>query len=185
MTAARELVVLVDEAGTALGVEDRLAAHRPPGLLHAAISIVVANPRGEVLIQRRAEAKALFASRWSNSCCTHPSPGESLVAAAERCARRELGIRLTRVREAGVFVYRAVDPDGGLVEHERDTVLVAETTDAPSANPDEVAAWAWTPLADLGAGDGRGFTPWAADVHAIGSAWRRARESTIPTGGQR
>jgi isopentenyl-diphosphate delta-isomerase len=185
MTGAGDVVVLVDEAGAALGVTDRLSAHRPPGLLHAAISVVVANDAGQVLIQRRAGAKALFPSHWSNSCCTHPRPGESAVAAAERRAWEELGIRLTSVREAGTFVYRAVDPVSGLVEFERDTVLVAESLDEPSADPDEVGAWTWADLPGPGAHAERRFTPWAADVHAIGGAWWRARETTIPTGGQR
>jgi isopentenyl-diphosphate Delta-isomerase len=185
MTRAGAVVVLVDEAGSSLGVTDRLAAHRPPGLLHAAISVVVANRSGQVLIQRRARAKALFASLWSNSCCTHPAPGEGPLAAAERCAYRELGIRLASVREAGTFVYRAVDPDSGLVEYERDTVLVAESYDDPTANPDEVAAWTWTRLPGPDARDERRFTPWAAEVHAIGDAWWRVREPTIPTGGNR
>ncbi len=185
----RQSVVLVDEAGTALGVADRLAAHRRPGLLHAAISVVVVDRDGRVLIQRRAAAKALFASRWSNSCCTHPAPGESAVAAAERRAREELGIRLTSVREAGAFVYRAVDPVSGLVEFERDTVLVAESRDEPSADPDEVGAWTWADLSDLsdaGVQAGRSFTPWAADGHALGRAcWAPRERTTIPTGGQR
>jgi isopentenyl-diphosphate Delta-isomerase len=182
MTRAAAVVVLVDEAGTTLGVTDRLAAHRPPGLLHAAISVVVANGAGQVLIQRRAPAKALFASRWSNSCCTHPAPGESPVAAAERRAYEELGIRLTSVREAGTFVYRAVDPASGLVEHERDTVLVAESRDEPSANPDEVGAWMWEDVPSAHAN--RHFTPWAADVHAIGRAWWSARELTLARTGE-
>lgn len=179
----RDVVVLVDPAGRTLGVADRMAAHRPPGLLHAAISVVVENAAGQVLIQRRAPAKPLFPLRWSNSCCTHPAPGESPLAAAERRAWEELGVRLTDVREAGAFVYRALDPASGLVEHERDTVLVAHTADDPAGDPAEVLEWAWTELPGTAAG--RRFTPWAAEVHAIGDA-RRAREQTaIPSGGMR
>jgi len=166
MSARADAVVLVDADGTALGVADRLAAHRPPGMLHAAISLVVRDREGRVLIQRRARGKALFAGRWSNACCTHPAPGESAAAAAERRARQELGIDLAGVREVGAFVYRAVDPVSGLVEHERDTVLVARSDDIPSVDPDEVLAWAWADPPPTH--DPSRFTPWAATVHEIG-----------------
>lgn len=183
-----DVVVLVDAAGRALGTADRLAAHRPPGLLHAAISVVVANAAGQVLIQRRAPTKPLFAARWSNSCCTHPAPGESPVAAAERRALEELGMHIADVREAGSFVYHAVDPNSGLVELEHDTVLVARAADEPAADPREVLEWTWIDLpsmraAPIGAHDDGCFTPWAHDVHAIGSAWWRAHDRTHTTTG--
>lgn len=173
-TSYERVVVLVDAAGRPLGTAGLRAAHRPPGLLHAAISVVVRNAAGQILLQRRAREKALFPARWSNSCCTHPAPGERAVDAALRRAREELGIRLADVCEAGSFVYRAIDPGSGLVEFEHDTVLVAHAAGEPVADPAEVLEWAWAePGAMHDARGGHGFTPWAANVHAIGRAWQR------------
>ncbi|MGH9296215.1 MAG: isopentenyl-diphosphate Delta-isomerase, partial [Acidimicrobiales bacterium] len=79
----RSAVVLVDEAGTRLGLLDKLGAHRAPGRLHLAFSVFVFRG-GEVLVQRRAASKYHFPGVWANACCSHPEPGEDLVASARR-----------------------------------------------------------------------------------------------------
>lgn len=163
-----QLVVLVDADGRERGTADRAAAHRPPGMLHAAVSVVVVDEAGRVLIQRRAPGKALFGSWWSNSCCTHPAVGERLADAGERRARQELGMDVREVVEAGVFTYRARDPGSGLVEFERDTVLLARSSDEPAVDAGEVAAWEWVSIGALDRG--RRLTPWAERVHALGLA---------------
>lgn len=163
-------VVLVDAAGRELGVAGKAAVHQPPGQLHSAISVVIANGAGQFLIQQRAAGKPLFGSWWSNSCCTHPAPGETALQAAERRVAQELGMRVTSLDEAGTFVYRAVDSDSGLVELERDTVVVAESSDDPTPDPAEVLDWAWI---DVPAGTAsRRFTPWTTQVHSLAIAWR-------------
>jgi len=45
-------VILVDEGDIAIGVMDKMEAHRR-GLLHRAFSIFLFNSKGEVLLQRR------------------------------------------------------------------------------------------------------------------------------------
>ena len=67
----REDVVLVDEQGRPVGVEEKFAAHRDGGRLHLAFSVYVFNAKGELLLQRRAPGKYHFAGLWSNSCCGH------------------------------------------------------------------------------------------------------------------
>ncbi|MEX1141056.1 MAG: isopentenyl-diphosphate Delta-isomerase [Thermoleophilaceae bacterium] len=164
-----DVVVLVDVDGRERGVADRLVAHREPGQLHAAVSVMVFDDAGRVLIQQRAPGKALFGSWWSNSCCTHPAPGESAAEAGERRAFEELGVRVHGLVEAGAFVYRARDRSTGLVELERDTVVLARSADTPVADPVEVCAWQWVSLDALEGS--RRFTPWAERVHTLGAAW--------------
>ena len=134
----RNQVVLVDRDGAAIGVADKLAAHRAPGTLHLAFSVFLFDTDGRLLVQRRAAAKYHFPLVWANSCCSHPQPGEELVAAAESRVAEELGLKIT-LNTVGSFVYRAKDDVSGLVEHEFDWVLVGALDDVPRPDPAEVA----------------------------------------------
>jgi isopentenyl-diphosphate delta-isomerase len=130
-------VVVVDADDRQLGVAEKLAVHEPPGVLHRALSAFVFDGDGRLLLQRRALSKYHFPGRWSNSCCTHPLPGESVVDAARRRTHEELGIHCD-FEEVGVFTYRAIDAVSGLVEHEVDHVVVGRCLDRPDPDPDEV-----------------------------------------------
>ena len=86
----RESVVLVDDQNNAIGSYGKIDAHRD-GKLHRAFSILITNPAGELLLQKRAACKYHFAQRWSNTCCGHPRPGEQVLDAARRRLGEELG----------------------------------------------------------------------------------------------
>ncbi len=161
-----ERVVLVDDAGDVIGSAAKLTAHQAPGMLHVAFSVVVLDDRGNVLLQRRSASKHHFRGLWSNTCCSHPRPGEGIVAAGERRLAEEMGFTTSLV-DVGAFTYRAVDPDSGLVEHEMDHVLVGRHREDPDPDPAEADDWHWTDLdvliADVAARPGR-YTPWLAQV---------------------
>lgn len=57
-------VVLVDEDDVPIGVTGKVDAHLPPGQLHRAISAVVFDAEGRLVLQRRADTKYHFAGRW-------------------------------------------------------------------------------------------------------------------------
>lgn len=78
-----ELVVLVDEHDREIGTASKLEAHRS-GALHRAVSVFVFDDAGRLLLQRRAAGKYHSAGQWANTCCTHPRPGESNLAATQR-----------------------------------------------------------------------------------------------------
>lgn len=145
-------VVVCDRDGTPTGTAGVLEAHQGAGILHKAFSIFVFRNEGtEVLLQQRSRHKRLFALRWANTCCSHPSPADGLLAdTAARRLREELGFSVP-VREAGSFVYRATDPNGDLSEYEHDTVLIGEAGDDVWVKPDpaEIADWRWVAVADL------------------------------------
>ena len=134
-------VVLVDEDDQVRGTADKLRAHTD-GLLHRALSVFVFDSGGRLLLQRRAPEKYHSGGLWSNTCCSHPRPGESPRAAARRRLREEMGFSCA-VTPLFPFTYRASVGDG-LTEHEYDHVfggVVDEVSVRP--NPDEVADWAW------------------------------------------
>ncbi|MEU0546932.1 isopentenyl-diphosphate Delta-isomerase [Micromonospora sp. NPDC005979] len=163
------LVELVDDAGRAHGDTTVAAAHQPPGQLHRAFSVMLVDPDGQVLLQRRAAVKTRFPLRWANSCCGHPRPGESLTEAANRRLREELGTGPVELTQVGVYVYYAEDPTTGRVEFEYDHVLRGEFRPAAPLrpDPDEVAELRWADPAALEADldrDPRSYAPWLGGV---------------------
>ncbi len=144
-----ELVVLVDDRGTPIGSADKVLVHDERTPLHLAFSCHVYNAEGLVLATRRSLGKVTWPGVWTNSFCGHPTPGESFDAAIARRARFELGIAVERIEVVlPDFRYRAVDASG-IVENEICPVYRAVTTDAVTANPDEVAELAWLDPAEL------------------------------------
>ncbi len=127
---------------------DKLEVHQR-GLRHLAVSVFVR--AGEnILIQRRALSKYHTPGLWANTCCTHPNWDEAALTCATRRLSEELGITGLTLRAAGQVEYRA-DVGGGLTEHERVDIFLADaTTDLPiQANPAEVMQTRWVNLATL------------------------------------
>ncbi|WP_327114911.1 isopentenyl-diphosphate Delta-isomerase [Nocardia sp. NBC_01730] len=160
-------VELVDEAGLAIGACSVAEAHRAPGQLHRAFSVLLFDATGRVLLQQRAAVKTRFPSLWANTCCGHPAPGELVATAASLRLAEEMGLTAT-LTEVGIYRYHAEDPRTGRVEFEWDHVLVGQLgTGAPRPDPAEVADYAWVQpdaLRDALAGDPDAYTPWLAGV---------------------
>ncbi|MFD6351523.1 isopentenyl-diphosphate Delta-isomerase [Nocardia tengchongensis] len=161
------LVELVDETGVTIGSCSVSRAHHPPGQPHRAFSVLLFDTAGRVLLQRRAAVKTRFPSRWSNACCGHPAPEQTVAQGAGIRLVDELGMRVA-LNEVGVYRYRAVDPATDRVEDEWDHVLVGMVTDQTvRPNPAEVSEFAWVELnelrADLVAAPHR-YTPWLGGV---------------------
>ncbi|HSJ25943.1 MAG TPA: isopentenyl-diphosphate Delta-isomerase [Longimicrobiales bacterium] len=135
-----EHVILVDRDDVALGTLEKLDAH-VDGALHRAFSVFVFDGSGRMMLQRRAASKYHSGGLWSNTCCSHPRPGEATVAAARRRLQEEMGFDCG-LEQAFSFVYRA-DVGGGLIEHEFDHVFVGRFDGMASPDPGEVDAWRW------------------------------------------
>ena len=141
-----EQVILVDIADRAIGTMEKLAAHRE-GLLHRAISVFIFDEQGRLLLHQRAAHKYHSANLWTNTCCSHPRPGESAMDAAHRRLHEEMGMEAD-LSFAFTFRYRAAF-DNGLTEHEFDHVFVGRSSDPPSPNPAEVASYKWLSQPDI------------------------------------
>lgn len=164
-------VILTNEQGEETGIADILSAHAGKGLLHSAFSVYVFRSGGEeLLLQKRAEGKRLFAGLWTNTCCSHPLPGETPEEAGMRRLREEMGFSCL-LQKAGSFVYRAEDPRGCGTEYEHDTVLIGLVDDADVIpKPAEVDDWKWIHCDDLTEELTRAphlFTPWFSQGLAI------------------
>lgn len=131
-----EEVILVNDKDEQIGTMEKLEAHEK-GVLHRAFSVFLFDVDGRMLMQRRADSKYHSAGLWSNTCCSHPQPGESLESAVDRRLWEELGVKAT-TREVFSFIYEA-DLENNLIEHELDHVFIGKITSVPQINPEEVS----------------------------------------------
>jgi len=141
-----ENVILVDTHDSPVGQMEKMEAHLK-GELHRALSILVFNTTGEILLQQRAFSKYHTPGLWSNTACSHPRPGEVSVEAATRRLGEEMGLT-TELKESFAFIYKA-HFDNGLIEHEFDHVFFGKFDGVPVINPQEANAYKWINPIDL------------------------------------
>jgi isopentenyl-diphosphate delta-isomerase len=141
-----EHVILVDESDREIGSTSKLQAHRD-GKLHRAFSIFVFNPKGELLLQKRTRGKYHSGGLWSNTCCSHPRPGERMEDEARLKLQQEMGFQC-KLEWKFHFRYH-VEFSNGLIENEVDHVFFGDFDGNPSPNPDEAEDWKWVDLKTL------------------------------------
>ena len=139
-------VVLVDSDDQEIGTCEKLEAHIK-GLLHRAFSVFIFNDAGELLLQRRAYGKYHSEGLWTNTCCSHPAPGETTIEAGNRRLMEEMGMEC-ELHTSFSFEYRAT-LDHSLTEHELDHVLFGYSNEAPTLNPVEAIDYQWVALDKL------------------------------------
>jgi isopentenyl-diphosphate delta-isomerase type 1 len=169
MTATKqtEFVILVDKNDNPIGTAEKLEAHEK-NLCHRAFSVFIFRkaPKLELLLQRRALHKYHSPGLWTNTCCSHPRPGEDIIQAGQRRLKEEMGIE-TPLTATGKFHYIA-HFDNGLVENEVDHVLIGFIdTENFSINKDEVDSYRWVAIADLDneiQAQPKLFTPWLREA---------------------
>lgn len=168
---ATEYIVLVDEADREIGIAEKLTAHEK-NQLHRAFSVFIFrhSPTLELLLQQRAADKYHCPGLWTNTCCSHPHPGETITAAGERRLTQELGFT-TALTDVGWFHYN-VHFDNGLSENEIDHVLIGGIDQGITLlpNPSEAQALRWITIEKLEqelAGSPEKFTPWLKNALAI------------------
>lgn len=141
--APEEHVILVDENDCPIGTMEKMEAHRQ-GVLHRAFSVFLFNSAGDLLLHQRALEKYHSGGLWTNTCCSHPREGETVLEAANRRLMEEMGMTATLEPQFS-FIYKR-ELDKGLTEHELDHVLFAVSDDEPAPNPAEVAACRYASL---------------------------------------
>lgn len=141
-----ENVILVNEQDEVIGEMEKMEAHEK-GVLHRAFSVFIFNENNELLLQKRAASKYHSGGLWSNSCCSHPQNGESIVDAGMRRLVEEMGFSVP-LEAVFSFIYKA-ELDNSLTEHEFDHVLIGRYSDEPEMNLDEVEDWKYIDLVAL------------------------------------
>ena len=132
------IVILVDNNDNEVGFMEKIEAHRR-GMLHRAISVFIVDSEWKWILQKRAYDKYHSMGLWTNTCCTHPAPGESNLDAANRRLKEEMGIRCS-LEELFSFVYRE-KLDNELTENEFDHVFFGISDKDPVINASEADDW--------------------------------------------
>ena len=156
-----DLLILVDEEDREIGTLPKTECHLGEGTLHRAFSVFLFDADGKVLIQERAAGKMLWPGFWSNSCCSHPRPGETTEGAAQRRVREELHLEC-RLSFLYKFRYQAAFDTVGS-EHELCYVYAGYASGNISIDPLEIAAIRWVTPAELSQEIAVGperFSPW-------------------------
>jgi isopentenyl-diphosphate delta-isomerase len=156
-----EKVILVDENDNEIGIEEKIKAHENGGKLHRAISVVVFNSKGEMMIQKRAQTKYHCPGKWANTCCSHPRPGEPTEKAAARRLMEEMGFSC-KLEEKFSIIYR-VTFENGLTEYEFDHIFIGKFDGEPKPNPEEVEEWKFINISELSKDihvNWKNYAPW-------------------------
>lgn len=141
-----DLVILVDKNDVQQGTMPKLEAHQK-GALHRAFSILVFNHKNEFLLQQRAIGKYHSEGLWTNTCCSHPKPGEDTIDAAHRRLREEMGFNCD-LSHGFSFLYNS-PLDNHLVEHEFDHVYFGKYDGSLAPDPKEVMNTRWISFGSL------------------------------------
>lgn len=169
---AKRNVILVDELDRELGLIGILEAHKGFGRMHRAISILIHDGNGNLLLQQRSRKKLLWPGYWTNTVCTHPNQGEGYLECATRRLREEMGIKISsqesvaRSQEKLKIIYRfryQAQYDREWSENELDTVMVGKYSGEVVPNPEEAMDYEWVDWEevkkDVVANSGV-YTPW-------------------------
>lgn len=169
--ARDDLLILVDGLDRETGSATKIQAH-VDGSLHRAFSVVLlrdAEDGPELLLAKRSLLKYHSGGLWANSCCSHPRVGEGVIEAAYRRVPEELGCQAVDLRDLCSFVYRA-DVGNGLVEYERDHVVVGRCAGDIDPNPAEASEARWVSFDALSvelANEPTKFAAWAPIVFTL------------------
>lgn len=139
----KESVILVNADDNEVGIMDKQEAHER-GVLHRAFSVFVFNTKGELLLQQRALDKYHSGGKWTNTCCSHPRPGELTEAAAHRRLSEEMGMACD-LKYLFKFNYKA-ELEGGLTEHECDHVFYGISDNIPDPLAAEAAGFRYVDM---------------------------------------
>ena len=141
-------IILVNKKDQEIGQKEKMQSHID-GDLHRALSIQLYNSNGELLIHKRASSKYHCGGLWTNTCCSHPFPGELTIDAAKRRLYEELGYKQVDLVEKFVFQYKA-SFENGLTENEIDHVFTGHTDlNPPEIDQKEIEDYEWISIDEL------------------------------------
>jgi isopentenyl-diphosphate Delta-isomerase len=155
-----ENIILVDKNDKAIGVEEKIKAHKK-ALLHRAFSVFIFDFKGNMLLQLRAKDKYHCGGLWTNTCCSHPRIKETTISAAKRRLNEEMGIKC-ELMELFTFYYKTKF-DNGLTENEIDHVFVGFYDKNPKINKKEADEYEWVSVRAIEKDikkNPKKYTPW-------------------------
>lgn len=135
-----ERIALVNEDDEILGYGDKIDTHLK-GELHRAFSVLIFNPKGEILLQQRALGKYHSPLLWTNTCCSHLVENNSMEAFVHERLQYEMGFDC-ELKYIKKFHYNVTFEDG-MTENEIDYLYAGIYKNDPKPNKEEVSQWEW------------------------------------------
>ena len=162
---------MVNNQDEEIGTMEKTEAHQK-GVLHRAFSVFIFNSQGHMLLHQRAVDKYHSGGLWTNACCSHPSPGENTIEAAERRLKEEMGfsVPLNKVFD---FVYET-SFENGLIEHEFDHVFAGNYDGPIKFNKDEVMDYCFKNIVEISqslAKEPQKYTTWFRLAFPVVEKW--------------
>lgn len=162
-----QVILAVDNQGNFLGYISKEVGHKGLGKRHRAITVLVYNSKGQVLLQKRKHK--IFDNIWDFTGATHPlhkeSYDETLEEAASRCLEVEYGITdKVSFKNLGFFNYSAKDGENS--ENEHCALIVGEYNGEVNLNPKVGYEYKWMDqkefLVDIKAHP-KSYAPWVIE----------------------
>ncbi len=149
-----ELFDILNENGIKTGLQKPRVAVHQNGDWHRSVHVWIINPRGEVLVQKRAADKDTAAGAWDISCAGHISAGDDSLTTAEREIGEELGVPIDTNSLAYLFtIKRHMDhTDSAFIDNEFNDVyiyVIDANVDIFTPDATETQEVAFVPIADL------------------------------------
>lgn len=163
----KQIILACDDQGNFLEYIPKEVGHTGKGRRHLAITVLVYNSKGQVLLQRRKHK--VFDNIWDFTASTHPlhkqnGSDESLEEAAQRALKDEYDIDNIFLKEVGNFNYFA--SIGGLCENEHDYLFMGEYNGDVNLNTEVAYEFKWADkkefLADIEKNPQK-YSPWAIE----------------------
>jgi isopentenyldiphosphate isomerase len=163
-----EIFDIVDEQDRIIGQAPRSRCHGNPSLIHRVAHVLVFNPAGELLLQKRSMRKDIQPGRWDTSVGGHLDPGESYLEAARREMKEELGV----IGVPLTFLYHSKIRNE--IESENVATYLTLFGGKIHFNPEEIETVRHWPALEIESALGRGvFTPNFEEEWESFKAWNR------------
>lgn len=90
--SSEEYLEIVNKDGEIIGVAARSEVHGNPAMMHRVVHVLVFNPEGKLLLQKRSMDKDVAPGKWDTSVGGHVNAGEDILSSAKREMEEELGV---------------------------------------------------------------------------------------------
>lgn len=144
-----QIILACDDQGNFLEYIPRAVGHTGQGRRHKAITALVYNSKGQVLLQKRKHQ--VFDNVWCFSADTHPyhlkSGDESLENATKRALKEDFGIENITLKNLGSFNYFGKDRE--FCENEYCAMMIGEYNGEVTLNPNAGYEYIWMDKKDF------------------------------------
>ena len=132
-----QLLILTDKKGNQTGSSSRESCHQGLGKTHLAFMALIIDRQNNLILARRSKNKTLWALFWDASVVSHVLHGETVIEAANRRGKEEMGVDL-EFKDIGAFYY--FEKFNGNSENEYCHVLIGTAEKDVEFNPVEIDA---------------------------------------------